>query len=109
MEREIEELKQEFIKNLAPLKIYLFGSFANGTNNENSDFDFYIIVNGSIEEISKITTKAYKAIRYIKKRPVDILISTEELFEKNRTFPSIEYEVAKKGILIYIERKYNYA
>ena len=59
------------------------------------------IYNGSIEEISKITTKAYKAIRYIKKRPVDILISTEELFEKNKTLPSIEYEVAKKGILIY--------
>lgn len=109
MEREIEELKKEFVKNLAPLKIYLFGSFANGTNNENSDFDFYIIVNGSVEEISKITTKAYKAIRYIKKRPVDILISTEELFEKNKTLPSIEYEVAKKGILIYIERKYNHA
>ena len=42
MEREIEEFKQEFVKNLAPLKIYLFGSFANGTNNENSDFDLYI-------------------------------------------------------------------
>ena len=101
METEIEELKQQFVKNLNPLKIYLFGSFADGTNDENSDFDFYIIINGSIEEISKITTQAYKSIRYIKKRPVDILISTEEIFEKNRTIPSIEYEVAKKGILIY--------
>ena len=37
---EIEELKNQFVKQLSPIKIYLFGSFANGTNTENSDFDF---------------------------------------------------------------------
>ena len=101
MEKEIDELKKEFIKTLNPLKIYLFGSFANGINNKDSDLDFYIIVKNSIEEISKITTQAYKSIRNIKKRPIDILVSTEETFEKNKILPSIEYEVANKGILIY--------
>ncbi|MBR0518561.1 nucleotidyltransferase domain-containing protein [bacterium] len=101
MEKEIDELKKEFIKTLNPLKIYLFGSFANGKNNKDSDLDFYIIVKNSIEEISKITTQAYKSIRNIKKRPIDILVSTEETFEKNKILPSIEYEVANKGILIY--------
>lgn len=101
MEKEIDELKREFIKTLNPIKIYLFGSFANGTNDKFSDFDFYIIVKNSIKEISKITTQAYKSIRNIKKRPIDILISTEEVFEKNKILPSIEYEVANKGILIY--------
>lgn len=42
--REIEELKEQFINQLTPLRIYLFGSFANEIYTEDSDFDFYIVV-----------------------------------------------------------------
>ena len=44
-EREINQIKERFISELSPIKIYLFGSFSNGTANDDSDFDFYIIVN----------------------------------------------------------------
>lgn len=39
---EIEELKNNFVKDLLPMKVYLFGSFAEGRANEDSDYDFYI-------------------------------------------------------------------
>ena len=48
---EIEELKEQFVSQLMPLKIYLFGSFANDTYTEESDFDFYIIVNDEIKNL----------------------------------------------------------
>lgn len=63
---KIEELKEQFISQLKPLKIYLFGSFANGTYTEESDFDFYIIVSDEVKELKDLTTQAYRSIRKIK-------------------------------------------
>lgn len=98
---EIEELKEQFISQLMPLKIYLFGSFANGTYAEESDFDFYIVVNDAIENLKDLTTQAYRSVRNIKKRPLDIIIGKESTFENRKNIPSVENEVAKKGVLLY--------
>ena len=98
---EIEELKEQFISQLKPLKIYLFGSFADGTYTEESDFDFYIIVSDEVKELRDLTTQAYRSIRKIKKRSVNIIIGTERTFENKKNSPSVENEVMKKGILLY--------
>lgn len=98
---EIEELKEQFISQLKPLKIYLFGSFANGTYTEESDFDFYIIVSDEVKELKDLTTQAYRSIRKIKKRSVDIIIGTESIFENKKNSPSVENEVMRNGILLY--------
>ena len=98
---EIEELKEQFISQLKPLKIYLFGSFADGTYTEESDFDFYIIVSDEVKKLKDLTTQAYRSIRKIKKRPVDIIIGTESTFENKKNSPSVENEVIKSGILLY--------
>lgn len=98
---EIEELKEQFISQLKPLKIYLFGSFADGTYTEESDFDFYIIVSDEVKKLKDLTTQAYRSIRKIKKRPVDIIVGTESTFENKKNIPSVENEVIKKGVLLY--------
>ena len=98
---EIEEFKEQFISQLKPLKIYLFGSFADGTYTEESDFDFYIIVSDEVKELKDLTTQAYRSIRKIKKRSVDIIIGTESTFENKKNIPSVENEVIKKGLLLY--------
>ncbi len=98
---EIEELKEQFINQLMPLKIYLFGSFANGTYTEESDFDFYIIVNDAMKNLKDLTTQAYRSIRKIKKRPVDIIVGTESTFENRKDMMLVENEVLKKGVLLY--------
>lgn len=99
--QEIEELKEQFINQLTPLKIYLFGSFANETYTEESDFDFYIIVDDKVKDLKDLTTQAYRSIRKIKNRPVDIIIGTESRFEDRKKFPSVENEVSQKGVLLY--------
>ncbi len=38
---EIRELTNHFVEQLLPVRIYLFGSFADSTYTEESDFDFY--------------------------------------------------------------------
>ena len=74
---EIEELKEQFISQLKPLKIYLFGSFADGTYTEESDFDFYIIVSDEVKELKDLTTQAYRSIRKIKN--VLLILSVDKI------------------------------
>ena len=100
---EINELKDSFVKQLSPLRIYLFGSFAEGRQNEDSDFDFYIVVDDSRQNVRKLTTEAYKSIRHKQKRAVDIVVNTNTRFESRTDIPSLEKEVASKGVLLYGE------
>ena len=101
---EIELLKDQFIQQLAPVRIYLFGSFAEGRQHPDSDFDFYIVVDDSQNDIPSLTTKAYRSIRGVKQRPVDILVGTQSRFEARRQEPSVESEVYQKGVLLYDTR-----
>lgn len=98
---EIEELKNQFVKQLSPVRIYLFGSFAYGTNTENSDFDFYIVVDDKVTDLVGMTANAYKAIRSTKQRPVDIIVGTSSRFNDRKNMMSIENEVFEKGVLLY--------
>lgn len=98
---EIEELKAQFINHLTPISIYLFGSYANGSYTEESDLDFYIIVNDDASDLAALTTQAYRSIRRVKKHPVDIIVGTKSRFENRKNIPSIENEVYEKGVLVY--------
>lgn len=99
---EINELKDSFVKDLLPLRIYLFGSFAEGKQNADSDYDFYIVVDDSEKDVLDLTVKAYRSIRHKYKRAVDIIVNTLARFESRKSSPvSVEGEVARKGVLLY--------
>ena len=98
---EIEELKNQFVTQLTPVSVYLFGSYATGDYTEESDFDFYIVVEDKVSDVAAVTTQAYRAIRRIKQRPVDIIVGTKSRFEDRKKIPSVENEVYEKGILLY--------
>ena len=84
------------------MRIYLFGSFAEGKQNADSDFDFYIIVDDSQKDMLGLTAKAYKAIRHKQKRSVDIIVNTEKTFkDRKERIASVESEVVQKGVLLY--------
>ena len=102
--QEINELKDSFVNNLLPVKIYLFGSFAEGKSNEDSDFDFYIVVDDSQNDMLALTAKAYKSIRFKQKRAVDIIVNTQKEFDiRKKRLMSVENEVEQKGVLLYGE------
>lgn len=98
---EINELKDCFVQQLSPLKVYLFGSFADGTYDEDSDFDFYIVVDDSNTDLFDLMSRAYKSVRSVKKRPVDILVGTQSKFDERKHQPTVENEVYQKGVLLY--------
>ena len=100
-EIEIDAIKQNFINEIKPLRIYLFGSYAAGTEKADSDLDFYLVVDDGAENLANLTTRAYKAIRNVKRHPVDIVVGTASRFNERKEIPSVENEVYNKGVIIY--------
>lgn len=98
---EINALRDCFVDSLHPVSIYLFGSYAYGMPAEDSDLDFYIVVDDSDRNTLDLMIKAYDACSEIKRHPVDILVGTKSRFDARRSQPTIEKEVYSKGVLLY--------
>ena len=96
------KIKERFVSEIDPLKIYLFGSYARNENKADSDYDFYIIVpDGSRNELDLAADAYYSICKIGRKAPVDIIVGRESDFENRKTIPGIEQEVFKTGVLLY--------
>ena len=101
--QNIMEMTEFFISSVQPLKIYLFGSFADGTYTDSSDYDFYIVIDDG-KNIFNTSFLANKSVQNIMNRPVDIVVGTNSRFKKyaeSRDSLMIESEVQRNGILLY--------
>ena len=93
------------LKPLKPNKIILFGSYAYGTPNENSDLDLVVIkdtYSDKWQEKSKIRN-ALKSIRVSK----DILVENSSYFLSHSDENWINtalYDARSKGILLYEQK-----
>ncbi len=100
-EEEIRQMRDSWIKELDPVEIYLFGSAAAGTFGEDSDLDFFLVVSDQVKDIVGEAARAYRAVREIKRHPVDILLGTVSSFNKRKEIPTLEREVFTTGRLLY--------
>ena len=98
---EINALKDCFVEQLSPLSVYLFGSYADGSFDEDSDLDFYIVVDDSHTDMLSLMSKAYKSVRGVRTRPVDILVGTKSKFDELKNSPTVENEVFRKEVMLY--------
>ncbi len=91
----VKKYADEVIKFLSPSKIILYGSYAKGTANINSDIDVAIIFDnfkGDLWETStELWKKAYKISDIIE--PV--------LLDKNNDGCGFINEILKTGVIIY--------
>lgn len=101
--KEIRAIAAKLKEVLMPKAIYLFGSFARNTFHEDSDYDFYIVVPDDAGDKIQLEQKAYRALRGLRKRPVDILVGYESAFKKRCQQMTLEQNVAQEGILLYGE------
>ena len=78
MNGEITAIK-DLIVNAVPIeKLYLFGSYANGIPNEDSDYDFYMVIpNNSIRPLDAINM-AYLAMRGLKRKPANVQYKVDQ-------------------------------
>lgn len=98
---EIKKLSETIVNSLSPERIYLFGSFAKGTANDKSDYDFYVLLDDKAKDLHAKTVKAYEATMNSKSRPLDIVVSRIGKFESRKNDLTFENEVARTGVLLY--------
>ena len=81
--------------------IILFGSYARGEANENSDVDLLVVVRGDREPQGR-GNPVRRAIAKQFVLPVDIVIRTAETVQRFRDDPySVVYHALKDGVVLY--------
>jgi uncharacterized protein len=85
----IDKIVKNLVNGLHPEQIILFGSYAYGEPNEDSDLDLLIVVKESDEASHRRAQKAYRSLRPMcLTMPVDLIVITQAEVEEKRTVPS---------------------
>jgi predicted nucleotidyltransferase len=98
---EIKTIKDIIINTIPAERIYLFGSYAYGEPNQESDVDIYVVIPDGECDTIDICTKIRQALYKKKTIPMDLLISSKSVFDNKKEKVSLENIVADKGIKIY--------
>ncbi len=99
---QIQEITNAIVHVAKPTKIYIFGSYANGTANQNSDVDFLVIMPKEGFKKMDLAQLLYNKTRSLANISKDIIIETEEKFNRFNNIPySFIGHIVKTGNLIY--------
>ena len=101
--QDINAIAETIRKTIPAEKIYLFGSYAYGTPNQDSDYDFFIVVPDGVMRPIEAMRQAQRALARRKRSvSIDILAATRSDFEQMRQkVNAIEKQVDQKGVLLY--------
>ena len=98
---QIQEAVKRLTETYQPLTIYLFGSYAWGTPNENSDLDFMLVVPENVEHNFELRRKGNRALAGIG-FSIDFLFNTPSNFKDRAEHPSsLEYKIKNEGQIVY--------
>ena len=96
------------LSTLDPYLVILFGSYAYGKPDQDSDLDVFVVLNDhnmpvTFEEKQDLYLKISLLIRPIAKQiPIDLMVFTIPMFEQFKNAnTSFSEEVLTKGIVIY--------
>jgi len=100
--QNLDEISQIIAKTVPVESIYLFGSYAYGTPNKDSDLDLYVVFKDELpmRELDAITAIS-RAIRPVKKMPMDILGLKQNRFHDRKLYATLERKIAREGIKLY--------
>jgi len=103
----IKQLKEN-LQVLNPYLVLLFGSYAYGTPNQDSDLDIFVVLNDNtmpttFKEKQALYLKVSQYTRSIAKQiPIDLLVFTIPMYEQFKTMKSnFSKEILNKGIVLY--------
>ena len=93
----------DVVKNIIPLReAYLFGSYAYGEPNKDSDYDLYFVTDSIEGSKYDAIVSIRRALRGIPQKPIDVLLNTKERFDYRKgNKATLEYKINKEGIKLY--------
>jgi predicted nucleotidyltransferase len=100
----LDTIKESILKFVPAKYIYLFGSHAYGNPTEKSDIDIYLVTPDNIKNFSQIYANIIGDLGEKRIYFIDLLLSTESVFNKRKTRNILEETVSQKGRVIYEDR-----
>lgn len=100
---QIKDISMKIVNNINPEKIILFGSYANGNNNEDSDLDLIIVKQSNLPKHKRGIE--IRRLFYGLLIPMDLKIYTPEEYNNELNNKYSFLYTAIKGSKILYERK----
>jgi predicted nucleotidyltransferase len=104
-ENDIKNLVDIFVEVVDPDRVILFGSYAYGVPNENSDLDFCLVINNrtlSIEDETVFATKIYSREKQLNiSTSYDMLFGTDEDLISCSGNGGAAKDIIRKGVVLY--------
>jgi predicted nucleotidyltransferase len=102
VEKELAAIKDIIVNTVSVEQIYLFGSYAYGIPNKDSDLDIYVVMCDDVPYNSiEAKQRIFRGIHDIQTMSNDILVGKKSRFDSRKKLPTIEQEISEKGIVIY--------
>ncbi len=97
----LKEIVERLVRGLQPEKVILFGSYAYGEPNEDSDIDILVIVLDSDEPRHRRASQAYGFLWGLT-APTEVLVLTRREVEKSATVAtSLVSQALERGKVLY--------
>ena len=96
----LPEITRRILSVSQPQKIILFGSYARGDYDPDSDMDILVILEG-VESTRAESNRLRRVLRGLL-APIDVLVATPEQIERHRQTIGLIYQPAlDEGVVIY--------
>jgi len=101
MDAEAKKIAELIHQRLNTAEVILFGSYAYGNPENDSDLDICVITDSGKSKIDIMREIRHDTIRFLT-RPLDLLVYRKDEFKQKSTFSNgLERTINEKGIRIY--------
>jgi predicted nucleotidyltransferase len=98
---KIRDISRRVVAALTPERVVLFGSYAWGTPDADSDLDLYVVVPDQAEPTYRLARRAYRALHGVG-TPVDVVVRTHGESQRNAGVVStLDHEILTRGLVLY--------
>jgi predicted nucleotidyltransferase len=101
IQNDLDLIKESVLQAVPAEAIYLFGSYAYGTPNRESDLDVYVVVPDSTTDLPELQGDIRLLLKKKKIMNLDLLMGRSSSFNRRKNGPTLERVVAQKGTMLY--------
>ena len=101
IQQDLDLIKESVLQTIPAEAIYLFGSYAYGTPNEDSDIDIYVVVPDDTTELGELYADIFELLWKKKTVQLDLLMGHASVFNRRKNGPTLERVIAQRGAVLY--------
>jgi len=102
IQQDLNLITESVLQTVPAETIYLFGSYAYGTPDIESDIDIFVVVPDDTTDLSELYADIRGLIRKKKRRmELDLLIGHSSDFNRRKNGPTLERVIVQRGTVLY--------